>query len=112
MAGIGYDLNNDWGLNSTDAYSKDVPVVLMCYGYNSSGLVSYNKESIITEVDNNRPIYFRGTDNTQNSGHAWVVVGYEYNFYRSYDPVWNHINNEYDWVYIGDSNIKIGRAHV
>ncbi|MBR3886748.1 MAG: C10 family peptidase [Alistipes sp.] len=56
---------------------------LFSFGYSlSATLQGYNLNRIHTELDNNRPVYMRGSYNNDPNGHAWVVDGYYYKFER------------------------------
>ena len=50
---------------------------LPSFGYSSgASLQDYNLSRIQAELNNNRPVYMRGSYNYATVGHAWVVDGY------------------------------------
>lgn len=46
-------------------------------GYNTDGIIAYNKDKIISSIKANKPVYARGERYKNNiyEGHAWVIDG-------------------------------------
>lgn len=62
----------------SSANSIRVPNCMISFGYNcNSGLASYAINPIHIALDEERPVYVRGSD-PQYGGHAWVADGYKY----------------------------------
>ena len=82
-AGVSVEMMYSW--DGSGAYSNDVPSALYNY-FNFQAGVQYVMKSnypfatwetmIQTELDNSRPIYYSGRT-TDNSGHAFVLDGYQ-----------------------------------
>lgn len=62
----------------SSASSIRVPNCMISFGYNcNTGLASYAINPIHIALDEERPVYVRGSD-PQYGGHAWVADGYKY----------------------------------
>lgn len=81
IAIVGYMLNNGWGLDGTGAFSGDIPALLYALGYNMSSLVDYDIITVKNSLNQNKPLYIRGTSHESSTvkggGHAWVLDGYK-----------------------------------
>lgn len=77
---IGQRVDADYSApGSTPANSQKVPSAMRSFGYScNSGLTNFLLNTVYATLDDNRPIYMRGTDQATQKGHAWVVDGYQY----------------------------------
>ena len=76
---VGENINTDYGLNQSTASSSSVNTALIStYNYLTGGLTSYNEAILRTSLANNRPVYLRGQEENEETGHAWVCDGYVY----------------------------------
>lgn len=73
---IGWQVEMDYSIGGSSAYSNKVPGCLFHFGYTSSALRDYHPASICLNLDNHWPVYMRGTVEGTSNGHAWVVDGY------------------------------------
>lgn len=78
----------------SSAKSIKVPNCMISFGYNCNmGLVSYAIDPIHTALDEERPVYVRGSD-PQYGGHAWVADGYEYSRIGTQYYEWRLVDND------------------
>lgn len=77
MRAVGNGVGMSYAPDGSSAYYSNVPGMYISYGYTCSSLSAYNQSTIITEINNRRPVYVSGqvVGNT-TLGHAWVVDGY------------------------------------
>lgn len=60
-----------------------VPFAFYHYGYSLASLISANVSTIVSSLNNNKPV-FMGGSLSQGAGHAWVADGYkDYLLYRN-----------------------------
>lgn len=98
-AGISVDM--DYGLSSSSASSSDVPDALATrFGYNNNGMIDESdysyadwKDYLKSKLDNNLPLYFRGSG--PDGGHAWVCDGYNASNYFHMNWGWSGSSNGY-----------------
>lgn len=79
------------------------------------GIVLEDYKNVIFEnLNKNRPIYVSGFQ-VDNTGHAWVIDGYEHTSFRvdyyKADPNYNNINEEPVYTYDFSSNIETNLLH-
>lgn len=76
---IGKDLNMNYAVGGSEAYSDDALDLVKKLGYTASSFKSYNIIDIIKEMrDRNSIIYMDGREVGKPGGHAWIVDGYHY----------------------------------
>lgn len=93
LRGIGNTLQNNWGVEATGAWTKDIVTMLKSMGYsNPSSLSDYNKNALISSLTQLHPAIMEGysekysyktgwwifkkTRTGYRGGHAWLVDGY------------------------------------
>lgn len=79
---IGQQVEMEYGVNSSSAYSSNVIDCISYFGYSadSYGLRPYNWDAIVYSLNNNYPVYMDGyPEDVNEPGHAWVLDGYKYN---------------------------------
>ena len=96
-------LQSDFGLNSTSAYISDVPTTLVQYmKYDASidiDRMNYYPEPLAwvrrieENIDNNGPVVYSGY--SDNSGHAFIVDGYDEQDFLHVNWGWNGNENNY-----------------
>ena len=61
----------------SSAVDEIVPYTLSSLGYStaSTDLADYNIQTILSNINNNQPVYMRGRNTAAEVGHAWVVDG-------------------------------------
>lgn len=69
------NLNMNYKVNGSSAFSDNVPRTFERYGFISTGMKDYSTSSMLDNLRNNRPVYMRGEDPTNGGAHAWVVGG-------------------------------------
>jgi hypothetical protein len=80
---IGENVNMEYGIDESVAFSSDVPAALEHYGYLSDSYTEASIPIIKASLDNYRPVYMRGWSE-YDGGHAWVADGYkDYRLYRN-----------------------------
>ncbi len=102
----GVSVNMNYGPTGSSALSGDVPSALVTYFKYSSSITyktksSYsdvNWENILkTELDNKRPMIYRGVSTTLG-GHAWVCDGYQGTNYFHMNWGWSGTYNGYFYL--------------
>jgi hypothetical protein len=86
LAQAGVKVGMSYGCTGSIAYDANVPQAFSQMGYTSSSLVAFNYSTIISNIDNYRPVYIRGNSNSNSNsspGHAWVVEGYKTVYYEA-----------------------------
>lgn len=75
--GMRYHPENEYDENTgSSAYSYNAPACMISFGYScDGGLAQYAILSIHAALEDERPVYVRGTDPLYG-GHAWVADGY------------------------------------
>ncbi|WP_179415750.1 C10 family peptidase [Mucilaginibacter sp. E4BP6] len=81
MKDAGYTVGMSYGYSESGAdASRIAPALINNFGYAPyAGIMNYNSETSVVELDAGHPMIFTGTDPTKNEGHAWVCDGYERN---------------------------------
>lgn len=78
---IGNQVNMSYENNGSFASPYDVPGALDYYGFNFSYLALADIPTILSSLNNHRPVYMRGSSSF--GGHAWVADGYkDYQLYE------------------------------
>ena len=74
LSDIGINVNMQYGLNgsASNIYAAQA-AFLNNYNYSAATIVSHDKFGVISQINNQRPVYMRG-ESTQG-GHAWVCDG-------------------------------------
>ena len=97
-------VNMAYGPNGSSASSSNLPSVLVNYFNYSSDLSmvyrnSYSSEDWLTMMkdclDLGRPIHYRGTDEGDGGGHAFVCDGYDTNDFLHFNWGWGGYGNNY-----------------
>lgn len=73
---IGKAVFMDYGVDASGAFDKDCPAALEQFGYTYSSYSDYATYKVTESLENNMPVYMRGTDTRRGKGHAWVADGY------------------------------------
>lgn len=74
---IGEKVGIQYGNQGSGASETTVLDSLYLFGYSTDALLNDYRLNLVTpELNNNRPVYMRGTQLDADSGHAWVVDGY------------------------------------
>ncbi len=112
MFHCGVALDMDYAIDGSGATINSVrPAFINYFGYETTAQTVYkasystlNYETLLkTELDNGRPIFYFGTDNSYG-GHAWVMDGYQGTNYFHMNWGWSGYNNGYYYV----SNLNPG----
>lgn len=77
ISDIGDAVNMVYADAGSSAYDSTVTNAFKKYNYNASELTIYDQSIVIDEINNNQPVYVRGSDYSVLKGHAWVVDGYK-----------------------------------
>ena len=87
---IGYNVYMSYDSDDSSAYPYFVPSGFAHYGYSSDSYSTANVGTIITSLNNHRPVFMGGYLTSSGPGHAWVADGYhDYLLYQ----------NTYAWAY-------------
>ena len=99
---LGISVEMMYGPDGSGAYSEDVPDALNHYfGFTNSNLIykdgwwggGYTNqewaEALKGELDQRRPIYYAGQDDSGSGGHAYVCDGYDENDYFHFNWGWS-----------------------
>lgn len=79
---IGFNINMVYNESSSGASPFYVSAGFEHYGYITDDLTTANINSIVSSINNRRPVYMRGKVE-EEGGHAWVADGYkDYQLYR------------------------------
>lgn len=106
MFHCGVALDMDYAIDGSGATINSVrPAFINYFGYETtaqtvykSGYSTLNYETLLkTELDNGRPIFYFGTDNSYG-GHAWVMDGYQGTNYFHMNWGWSGYNNGYYYL--------------
>jgi len=73
---LGHLFGSTYNPTSTGTVSSTIKQDLIDLGYNCNTLTSYTSGTSKTYLDQNKPLYLCGRT-AQDSGHGWVVDGYE-----------------------------------
>lgn len=105
---LGISVEMMYGPDGSGAYSEYVPDALHQYfGYTQGNLIykdgwwggGYTNEewaeALKGELDQNRPIYYAGQDDSGNGGHAYVCDGYDENDYFHFNWGWSGRDNAF-----------------
>lgn len=76
MEKIGTAVGMNWDCNSSGAGSDDAIQYLKSRGFSGGTKKNYDYSSVVSSLNNNRPVYIDGYAQTASDGHAWVVDGY------------------------------------
>ena len=114
----GISVDMQYSGNGSGAYSEDVPIAFRNYfryscddhitnygnlfpgwGFTNDQWISMLKEGGLDELI---PLYYSGSDDNGNGGHAYVVDGYDENNYFHYNWGWSGRDNA--WCPIGAAN--------
>lgn len=84
---IGVLAGTKYGAKSSSTSKSNVYDALKGLGYSYDKMRSFNFSSVKSSVANDCPVYMRGKDEGEDSGHAWVVDGYytvceKYTYYK------------------------------
>lgn len=82
--GIGIDYDN----NDTGATIDEVKKAFENYKYMIVQRQNHNVTTIISSLDDNRPVYMRGKSVETGVGHGWVCDGYEKYLYHTDYQLW------------------------
>lgn len=74
---LGCQIGIDYSANNSSAYIPNIIVALQNYDYTVSNQ-NHNVSSVLSELNNNRPVCMIGLDSDKNVAHAWVADGYSY----------------------------------
>lgn len=66
-------INTTFGCEGSESDILKVKNYLNQIGYNSDNIVGYDKDRVVSSIQNSRPLYARGTSTL--GGHAWVIDG-------------------------------------
>ncbi len=64
-----------YGVSLTTTSTESTKNVFAEFGYSCGDLEIYSASRIFEEIDENRPVWIRG-DNNSSVGHAWIIDGY------------------------------------
>ena len=94
-----------YGPTASGAYSEDVPYALENYfNYSNAVQLKYRdfydnntwKNMLKDELDEGRPLYYSGSDDAGQGGHAFVCDGYDENDFFHFNWGWSGYFNELD----------------
>ncbi len=105
---LGISVEMMYGPDGSGAYSEYVPDALHQYfGYTNGNLIykdgfwggGYTNqewaEALKGELDQSRPVYYAGQDDSGNGGHAYVCDGYDENDYFHFNWGWSGRDNAF-----------------
>lgn len=101
MSDIGVKVGMGYGCDGSKANTKAevASSFVNDFGYSSARYEEYNaysRISVLIELDNRRPVIFRGADNSGN-GHAWVCDGYSRAIYCEPAVSTLHLHMNWGW---------------
>lgn len=73
MKSVAEGVGMNFGCDGSGAYITDAKAFLSQIGYNSDNISEYNKDNIISSIQNSRSFYMEGSGS--EGRHAWVVDG-------------------------------------
>ncbi|MBO5972070.1 MAG: C10 family peptidase [Alistipes sp.] len=84
---VGERTHTEYEDNESGAYSSDAYSTIVSLGFaNADYVFDVNLDSfidkIIQNLDRGRPVYIAGQNETENTGHAWVIDGYDFFEYK------------------------------
>ncbi len=74
---LGEECNATYSCEGTNAHPDVMKSWLLQHGYQGGEKYAYNKSSVMSSLDLNRPVYIIG-DRSNGAGHAWLIDGYKY----------------------------------
>jgi hypothetical protein len=77
MKNIGVAVSMQYGCSESSAYGNSMgPALVNTFGYLSASYGGFNQNTLITNLNTNRPVILTGVNPSNTSGHAWVCDGY------------------------------------
>ncbi len=74
---VGKKIGIPYGTGPSGTYIENVEAALKAhFGYSDATVCSYDKNTIVSDLDRKRPVYIRGVDVSIPTAHAWVCDGY------------------------------------
>lgn len=73
MKSVAEGVDMEFGCNGSGASITNAKAFLSQIGYNSDNIVEYNKDNVISSIQNSRPFYMEGSG--PEGRHAWVIDG-------------------------------------
>ena len=109
LSHLGISVDMMYSGSGSGAYSDDVPDALYNYFGFSRGQMEYKwggnsfwMQTLKGELDQNRPLYYSGSDDAGNGGHAFVCDGYDENDFFHFNWGWDGRDNA--WCALGALN--------
>lgn len=103
MATLGSLVHVNYGCSASGVLESDIWRVAdtfrNTYSMSCSNLVSFDLDSIISSLGNNRPVFLRGFATA--GGHAWVCDGWKRHHYDN-NVYYDYLNMNWGWS--GESN--------
>ncbi|MBX7240964.1 MAG: C10 family peptidase [Bacteroidia bacterium] len=103
MSHCGISVEMDYSPSSSGANTPDAAAAFEDhFYYSNSGFLSRSAYTLLlwktllkSALDGSKPVLYRGRDNVENTGHAWVCDGYDANEYFHMNWGWNGSSNGY-----------------
>ncbi len=74
--GTSNNLDMDYGVNGSAAYTEDACRTFTHFGYSNSGTYApYNQNNVVNELIDGYPLLLNGTDSISGVGHCWLAHG-------------------------------------
>lgn len=73
---IGFDAGTIYGEDESTTTGSNIIGTFQRFGYTCSNYANYDISTIISNLNNSKPVYVDGNKAEGGSGHAWVVDGY------------------------------------
>ena len=117
VADVGYKANIKYGeyIETTGTYESWTSITgayssLVAFGYYTRGVQSYSFSTIMSEMDNSRPVLMTGISTSGEMGHAWVVDGY----YHKMEHMIEYYETEMggDRMIVNESPIVTSHLHI
>ncbi|WP_437669129.1 C10 family peptidase [Sorangium sp. So ce131] len=111
LRSVGDRVGMHYGASGSGASMSDVDDALEDLGYSTSArLVDFSFSTVKQEIDANRPVIMSGTRDCDFlgfptcGGHAWVVDGYEENYYCETRYLYQYLHVNWGWKGEGASS--------
>lgn len=75
---IGFYVSMDYGTTVSTAWTEDARYAFNVFGYTCGSYQPYSTSIAINSLSQNQIVLMRGYDADRNTGHAWVLDGYQY----------------------------------
>lgn len=88
--GLPSNLNMQYNVDGSGAYSTDVPRTFAAFGYTCGNVSSVSGNAINSNIADGMPVYASGANKLGGGAHAWVIDGSEgWHTYQNYTIYYN-----------------------